>query len=89
MTSEDLKHPSKRSQFNAYNFLVCYLVSLGQIAFGHPASIIGTTLGELVPRFDICKTVTDLMFICKVNHLFMCTWAWWALTVNRHTMLKV
>jgi hypothetical protein len=46
MSSEDVKHPSKRSQFNAYNFLVCYLVSLGQIAFGHPASIIGTTLGE-------------------------------------------
>ena len=44
MTSEDIKHPSKRSQFNAYNFLVCFLVSLGQIAFGHPASIIGTTL---------------------------------------------
>jgi hypothetical protein len=37
---------SKRSQFNAYNFLVCFLVSLGQIAFGYPASIIGTTLGE-------------------------------------------
>jgi len=44
MTSQDIKYPSKRSQFNAYNFLVCFLVSLGQIAFGHPASIIGTTL---------------------------------------------
>jgi hypothetical protein len=51
MTSDDLKHPSKRSQFNAYNFLVCYLVSLGQIAFGHPASIIGTTLGKLTFTF--------------------------------------
>jgi hypothetical protein len=38
--------PSKKSQFNGYNFLICWLVSLGQIAFGYPASIIGTTLGE-------------------------------------------
>jgi hypothetical protein len=46
MTVDTLGHPSKKSQFNAYNFLVCYLVSLGQIAFGHPASVIGATLGE-------------------------------------------
>jgi hypothetical protein len=46
MTVDTHHHGSKRSQFNAYNFLVCYLVSLGQIAFGYPASIIGTTLGE-------------------------------------------
>jgi hypothetical protein len=44
MATDDLKQPSKGSQFNAYNFLVCFLISLGQIAFGHPASIIGTTL---------------------------------------------
>ena len=37
---------SKRSQFNGYNLFVCWLVSLGQIAFGYPASVIGTTLGE-------------------------------------------
>ena len=46
MSSDTLKHSSKRSQFNAYNFLVCFLVSLGQVGFGYPASIIGTTLGE-------------------------------------------
>jgi hypothetical protein len=46
MTDETKLHPSKRSQFNAYNFLVCWLVSLGQVAFGHPASVIGVTLGE-------------------------------------------
>lgn len=58
MTSEEqLKHPSKRSQFNAYNFLVCFLVSLGQIAFGHPASIIGTTLGE--PPFHVYMGLVD------------------------------
>jgi hypothetical protein len=32
MATDDLKHPLKRSQFNAYNFLVCFLISLGQIA---------------------------------------------------------
>lgn len=46
MAEEISVHPSKRSQFNPYNFLVCYLVSLGQVAFGHPASVIGVTLGE-------------------------------------------
>ncbi|KIW82130.1 hypothetical protein AYO21_04273 [Fonsecaea monophora] len=33
-------------QFNWYNFWICWLVSLGQVAFGYPASIISTTLGE-------------------------------------------
>jgi len=36
---------SKR-HFNAWNFFICYLVSLGQIAFGYPASIIGVTLAQ-------------------------------------------
>ena len=49
--------PSKKSQFNPYNFLVCYLVSLGQIAFGYPASIIGTTLGE--PPFLVYMGLVD------------------------------
>lgn len=54
----DLDHrPSKKSQFNAYNFLVCYLVSLGQIAFGHPAAIIGSTLGE--PPFLVYMGLVD------------------------------
>jgi hypothetical protein len=57
MTSDDIKPPSKRSQFNAYNFLVCFLVSLGQIAFGHPASIIGTTLYVCV--FRLCGTLAE------------------------------
>jgi hypothetical protein len=73
MATDDLKHPSKRSQFNAYNFLVCFLVSLGQIAFGHPASIIGTTLYvqhlEVLPVFCI-----DFRNVA-VNHRFMSTWA--------------
>ena len=40
-----------KRHFNVWNFFICYLVSLGQIAFGYPASIIGTTLGE--PSFLI------------------------------------
>jgi len=28
------------------NFWVCFSISLGQLAFGYPASIIGTTLGQ-------------------------------------------
>lgn len=49
--------PSFRSQFNPYNFLVCFLVSLGQVAFGYPASIIGTTLGE--PPFLVYMGLVD------------------------------
>lgn len=50
--------PSNRSQFNLYNFWVCLLVSLGQIAFGYPASIIGTTLGE--PPFLLYMKLIDV-----------------------------
>jgi MFS family permease len=32
--------------FSPYNLWVCFLVSLGQIAFGYPASIIGVTLAQ-------------------------------------------
>lgn len=49
--------PSFRSQFNPYNFLVCFLVSLGQVAFGYPASIIGTTLGE--PPFHLYMKLAE------------------------------
>lgn len=37
---------SFRSQFSWYNFWISALLSLGQLAFGYPASIIGSTLGE-------------------------------------------
>lgn len=47
-----------KQQFNYRNFLICFLVSLGQIAFGYPASIIGTTLGE--PSFLIYMNLLDL-----------------------------
>jgi hypothetical protein len=57
MSDTSDKHPSKRSQFNLYNFWMCFLVSLGQIAFGHPASIIGTTLGE--PPFHSYMKLVD------------------------------
>lgn len=36
----------KQWHFSAYNFYVCFLVSLGQIAFGYPASIIGVTSAQ-------------------------------------------
>lgn len=52
-----MKTDSKFRQFNWYNFWVCWLVSLGQIAFGYPASIIGTTLGE--PSFLIYMKLID------------------------------
>lgn len=55
MTVIPAKHPSKRSQFNAYNFLVCYLVSLGQVAFGYPASVIGVTLGVYMSCYHMAQ----------------------------------
>ena len=36
------KHSSDE-QYNWRNFWICFIVSLGQIAFGYPASIIGVT----------------------------------------------
>ncbi|KAK5096994.1 hypothetical protein LTR70_002203 [Exophiala xenobiotica] len=47
---------SKR-HFNAWNFFICYLVSLGQIAFGYPASIIGVTLAQ--PPFLVYMKLYD------------------------------
>ena len=44
-------------QYNWRNFWICFLVSLGQIAFGYPASIIGTTLGE--PSFLVYMGIVD------------------------------
>ena len=48
---------SKR-HFNWHNFYICFLVSLGQIAFGYPASIIGVTLGQ--PSFLVYMKLLDL-----------------------------
>jgi len=47
---------SKR-HFNVWNFLVCYMISLGQLAFGYPASIIGVTLAQ--PSFLIYMKLLD------------------------------
>jgi hypothetical protein len=46
-----------KSQFNFYNFYVCFLVSLGQVAFGYPASIIGVTLAQ--PPFLVYMGLLD------------------------------
>jgi hypothetical protein len=52
-----------KSQFNFYNFYVCFLVSLGQIAFGYPASIIGVTLAQppFLVYMGLVNPVTGLM----------------------------
>jgi hypothetical protein len=49
--------PTTKNQYNWRNFWICFLVSLGQVAFGYPASIIGTTLGE--PSFLVYMTILD------------------------------
>lgn len=46
-----------KRHFNGYNFFICWLVSCGQIAFGYPASIIGTTLAQ--PPFLIYMNLID------------------------------
>lgn len=43
--ADDHPQKSKRS-FMTLNFWICFAISLGQIAFGYPASIIATTLGQ-------------------------------------------
>ena len=43
--TDDHPQKSKRS-FMTLNFWICFAISLGQIAFGYPASIIATTLGQ-------------------------------------------
>lgn len=45
-TISDINMARAKPHFNAYNFLVSWLVSLGQIAFGYPASIIAVTLAQ-------------------------------------------
>lgn len=47
-----------KRHWNHWNFFICWLVSLGQVAFGYPASIIGTTLGE--PSFLIYMGLLDV-----------------------------
>jgi len=48
---------SSKSQMNWRNFWLCFAVSLGQLAFGYPASIIGTTLGQ--PAFLLYMGIID------------------------------
>lgn len=45
-------------QWNGWNFFICFMVSLGQIAFGYPASIIGVTLAQ--PSFLIAMGLLDV-----------------------------
>ncbi|KIX03849.1 uncharacterized protein Z518_07402 [Rhinocladiella mackenziei CBS 650.93] len=33
-------------QFNWHNFWICFFISMGNVAFGYPAAIIGTTLSQ-------------------------------------------
>lgn len=48
-------HSLKDEQYNWRNFLICFLVSLGQIAFGYPASIIGVTCVVSFPHKHTCS----------------------------------
>jgi hypothetical protein len=36
----------RKQKFRWRNFWICFAISLGQIAFGYPSSIISTTLGQ-------------------------------------------
>lgn len=47
----------KKWHFSYYNLWICFLVSLGQIAFGYPASIIGVTLAQ--PPFLVYMGLVD------------------------------
>lgn len=47
-----------KKNWNGWNFFVCYLVCLGQIAYGYPAAIIGVTLAQ--PSFLIDMGLLDL-----------------------------
>ncbi|KIW88752.1 uncharacterized protein Z519_10799 [Cladophialophora bantiana CBS 173.52] len=44
--------------WSAWNFFICWMVSLGQIAFGYPASIIGVTLAQ--PSFLVYMGLLDV-----------------------------
>lgn len=56
MASPNLNlHNPKSSSWR--NFLICLLVSTGQVAFGYPASVISTTLGQ--PSFLIYMNLID------------------------------
>ncbi|KIW35050.1 uncharacterized protein PV07_01776 [Cladophialophora immunda] len=44
--------------WSAWNFFICFMVSLGQIAFGYPASIIGVTLAQ--PSFLVYMGLLDV-----------------------------
>lgn len=44
-------------QWNGWNFFICFLVSLGQVAFAYPASVISVTLAQ--PSFLIYMGLLD------------------------------
>jgi hypothetical protein len=48
---------SDQRQINWRNFYICFLISLGLIAFGYPSAIISTTLGE--PSFLLYMGLLD------------------------------
>ncbi len=46
-----------KRKINWRNFWICFSISLGQVAFGYPSSIIGTTLGQ--PAFLLYMGLID------------------------------
>jgi hypothetical protein len=60
----------QKSGFRWRNFWICFSISLGQVAFGYPSSIIGTTLGQpafllymglITPDGEISATANQLI----------------------------
>ncbi|OQU97101.1 hypothetical protein CLAIMM_03092 [Cladophialophora immunda] len=49
--------PGITRQWNGWNFFICFLVSLGQVAFAYPASVISVTLAQ--PSFLIYMGLLD------------------------------
>lgn len=53
-------------QFTWYNFWICFLISLAQVAFGYNASIIATTMGQ--PSFLLYMKLRDPVTFLPTDH---------------------
>lgn len=52
-----MANPSGKRHWNWRNFFTIFIVSFGLLAYGYPASIIGTTLGQ--PSFLLYMKLLD------------------------------
>jgi sugar porter (SP) family MFS transporter len=53
------------NKINWRNFWICFAISMGQVAFGYPSSIIGTTLGQ--PSFLLYMGLIDAEGVLQGN----------------------